>query len=429
VAVKKYRIFSLPVCKHSVKSQRGGGIVEVLLAMVIVAVAAPFTYSMISETTHSMHNMAIANDMISLRDSVLNFVRANQDLWPEKAQIKLSRDELDMFSENIVAGIIDKYSVRNGTIVDVYLGFDLPFDEKRIAQIANNLGGDAAIVGSDGIAYGNSWAVTSPDFAQGTLVYKITRDISDIDTSRFLHRGTSGEDGLNMMLRDLNMGGHDMYNIGGIVGRSLRANTVNAIFVNSEQIDATNAYFSGGAKISGDNVNFGTLRVSGDINGFRTIKAGRLNGSSFTVNGHVVTDRASVNNSVNVGKNLVIKSESIKTISGFSGMNIGVVYTPFIYSEEVIFFEDFGLTISGELLMSTNAPLRLGSWSFPSTNIPSFKTLTLGRAPISAVPSNDVFAAVLNNNWKSSTTSVSVIDGKDIVVADPNTSTKEEKNK
>lgn len=419
MAVKKRGIFSLPVSKHSVVSQRGGGIVEVLLAMVIIAVAAPFTYSMISETTQTMHNMAIANDMISLRDSVLNFVRANQDLWPDKAQINLSREELDVFSENIVAGVIDKYSVRNGIIVDVYLDFDFPFDEKRIAQIANNLGGDAAIVGMDGIAYGNSWAVTSPDFAQGTLVYKITRDVSDIDTSKFLHRGTSGEDGLNMMMRDLNMGGHNIYNIGGIVGQSMRANTVNSVFTSAEQINATNAYFSGGAKISGDNVKFGTLRVSGDINGFREIKARKLNGSSFTVDGRIVADRASINSSVNVGKDLVIKSDSLKSITGFAGMNIGVVYTPFVYTDEIIFFEDFGLTVSGELLVSSNVPLRLGAWSFPSTNVPLFKTLTLGRAPILAVPSNDAFAAILNNNWKTTYSSVSLGDGKEVPAPDP----------
>ena len=88
----KFRMFFSGL-KNDVIAQRGGGLVEVLLAMVIVSVAAPFTYSMITETTHTMHNMAIANDIISLRDGVLNFVRMNQDLWPAQAQIKMSEEE------------------------------------------------------------------------------------------------------------------------------------------------------------------------------------------------------------------------------------------------------------------------------------------------------------------------------------------------
>ena len=72
--VNKFRIFS---SKSEIAAQRGGGLVEVLLALVIISVATPFTYSIISDTTHTMHNMAIANDIISLRDGVLNFIRTN----------------------------------------------------------------------------------------------------------------------------------------------------------------------------------------------------------------------------------------------------------------------------------------------------------------------------------------------------------------
>ena len=41
--------------KSEIIAQRGGGLVEVLLAMVIIAVAAPYTYSMIADTTHTIH--------------------------------------------------------------------------------------------------------------------------------------------------------------------------------------------------------------------------------------------------------------------------------------------------------------------------------------------------------------------------------------
>ena len=396
--VNKFRIFS---SKSEIAAQRGGGLVEVLLVLVIISVATPFTYSIISDTTHTMHNMAIANDIISLRDGVLNFIRTNQDLWPDTAQIQMSPEELAEFSDSISTGFIDKYSVRNGTIIDVYLAFDFQMPAKRVAQIVNNIGADAAIVGADGIAYGDSWAVTAPGFHSGNLVYKITRNLSDVDTSRFLHRGSGGEDDLNVMARDLNMGGHDVYNIGGVDAKSVRVRNLDATFISADTIDARTVYFSSGANMNGDNVKIGTLRVSGDINGFRNITGKKLNGSSFNVNGRLIADRATINKVVNVGRNFILKSSSLKTISGFTGMSAGTVYTPYILTKEIIFYENFGLTVSGELLVSTNSPIKFGSWSFPSTTPPSFSSLQLTRAPIPAAPKTDEFRALMTSEWQT----------------------------
>lgn len=395
--VNKFRIFA---AESESAAERGGGLVEVLLALVIIAMATPFTYSIISETTHTMHNMAIANDIINLRDGVLNFIRINQDLWPDTAQIQMSSEELAEFSDAISTGFIDKYSVRGGTIIDVYLAFDFQMPAKRVAQIVNNIGADAAIVGVDGIAYGDSWAVTAPGFRNGNLIYKITRNLSDVDTSRFLHRGSSGEDDLNVMARDLNMGGHDVYNIGGIDAKSIRVRNLDATFVTADTIDARNVYFSSGANMNGDNVKVGTMRVSGDINGFRNINGTKLNGSSFNVNGRLIADRATINKVVNVGRDFILKSSSLKTVSGFSGISAGSVYTPYVATKEIIFHENFGLTVSGELLVSSNSPIKFGSWSFPSTTPPSFSSLTLARAPIPVAPKADEFRALMTSGWQ-----------------------------
>jgi len=395
----RFRIFAY---KSEIAAQRGGGLVEVLLALVIISVATPFTYSMIAETTQTMHNMAIANDIISMRDGVLNFVRINQDLWPDVAQIQMSPDELIEFSDSISTGFIDKYVVHGGTIIDVYLAFEFPsMPYKRVAQIANNIGIDAAVVGPDGIAYGDSWAVTAPGFHEGNLIYKISRNLSDIDTSRFLHRGSSGEDELNVMMRDLNMGGHDVYNIGGVDGKSVRVRNLDATFVTAGTVDARTVYFSSGANINGDNIKIGSMRVSGDINGFRNITAKTLNGSSFNVNGRMIADRATINKVVNVGRNLNLKSTSLKTISGFSGMSVGAVYAPYILAGQIVFNENFGLTVSGELLVSTNSPIRFGAWSFPSTTPPSFSNLTLTRASIPTAPRSDEFRAIMTSGWQT----------------------------
>ena len=396
--VNKWRIFS---GLNMVRAQRGGGLVEVLLAMVIIAVAAPFTYSMIADTTHMIHDMAVANDILSLRDGVLNFVRINQDLWPDVVQIKMSDEELAKFSDSISSGFIDKYTYKSGTVIDVYLAFDLQTNARRAARIAANVGSNAAIVGTDGIAYGDTWAVTAPDYKFGTLVYKISRNLTDFDTSRFLHRGSSGEENLNAMERDLNMGGNDIYNVGEIDARSVRVRNLNATFVKAETIDARNVYFSSGANMNGDNVKINTLRVSGDISGFRNIETQKLNSSNFTVNGRIIADRATINETLNVGRNLNIKSTSLKTISGFTGMTVGSVYAPYISTSEITFYDNFGLTVSGELLMSSNAPIKIGSWVFPSKDAPSFNALNLARAPIPQIPNKDEFKEIMESGWQT----------------------------
>jgi hypothetical protein len=201
------------------------------------------------------------------------------------------------------------------------------------------------------------------------------------------------------MMRDLNMGGHDVYNIGGVVGKSVRVRNLDATFVNADIVNARNVYFSSGANMNADNVKIGTMRVSGDINGFRNINAKTLNGSSFNVNGHIIADRATINKSVNIGRRFSLKSSSLKTISGFTGITAGTVYTPYILTREIIFHENFGLTVSGELLVSTNSPIKFGSWSFPSTNPPSFSSLTLARGGIPPVPNKDEFGDLIMNGW------------------------------
>ena len=114
----KTRIFSS-------RTTRGTSLTEVILSMAIVAIAAPVLYSQITITTSNLRDMAIARQIMELRDITLNYVRTNQSHWPDTAQIKLSDDELAQISPSIASGFIDKYSVRGATITDVYLAFDV----------------------------------------------------------------------------------------------------------------------------------------------------------------------------------------------------------------------------------------------------------------------------------------------------------------
>lgn len=378
----------------------GASVMEVLLAMAIVSMAAPFVYRQISKTNQTIHDIAIAKKVISTRDDALNFVRMNQDKWPENAQIKLDEAELDLISTDAAAGFIDKYAVNGATITDIYLAFVAADTGLRTNEIARHIGSDAAVVDIDGIAYGNTWAVAAPDFIPGDLIYRISRDVAGADTTRYLHRGTSGEDNLNTMERDLDMANHHIYSVATLGGKSLRSRNANTPFVDASDVNANTVYFSSGANLSNDETVFGNVRVSGDISGFRNMYADNFNGHGYTTNGRIVVDKVSISESVNVANNFVLKSDSSRTISGFTGISANSVLAPYISATEMMFYNNFGLTVSGELLMSTTTPLKLGAWSFTSGRAPSFKRFNVSRAKRPSMPSNNEFDALMKSGWR-----------------------------
>lgn len=380
---------------------RGTSMTEVILAMAIVAIVSPFLYTQITDATDNVRDMALARNIIALRGNVLNYVRANQDRWPDVAQIKLADDELSEISGVATAGFIDKYAVSGATITDVYLAFDTGLKPIRTMRVARHIGVDAAVVSDDGVAYGASWAVSAPDFQPGQLIYRVTRDIAGIDTSKYLHRTSSDDEDLNVMQRDLNMGGNSIFNIATMGAKSARIKNAAAMFANVQDLSATTVFFPDGANMNATSADIGAMRVTGDVTGFRNITANNLNGASYTTHGRIVTDRASVTKSVNVAKDFILKSNSALTVSGFAGVSANTVKTPYVSATEMTFFENFGLTISGELLMSTNAPLKIGAWTFPSTVPPSFNALTFERATIPGAPSRNAFGPLMQSGWKS----------------------------
>ena len=297
----------MAVCKEVFlfDNNRGASMLEVLLAMAIVAMAMPVVYSQMNKVNESLRDMLDARKIIDSRDDVLNFVRLNQGSWPDVAQIRLADEELDAISELPKAGFIDKYFVNGATVTDVYLAFDLGKTKIRTNRIAKNIGTDAAVVGIDGIAYGDSWAVAAPDFKEGDLIYRISKNIIGEDKSKFLHRTEMGEENLNTMLRDLNMAGNKILDVGGIDAKSARINNVSTSFIEVGSLLSDNIYFSSGANLYADNAAFGALRVTGDITGFRNIYVDTLNGKNYTPNGRIIADRATIYNSINIANNSV----------------------------------------------------------------------------------------------------------------------------
>ncbi|MBO4626271.1 MAG: hypothetical protein J5679_03315, partial [Alphaproteobacteria bacterium] len=67
----------------------------------------------------------------------------------------------------------------------------------------------------------------------------------------------------------------------------------------------------------------------------------------------------------------------------------------------IMFYDNFGLTVSGELMMSTTAPIKFGGWIFPSKTPPSFTDLEISRAEIPPMPEDEDFEELLMTGWKS----------------------------
>ncbi|MBO5833847.1 MAG: hypothetical protein J6R22_02740 [Alphaproteobacteria bacterium] len=388
-------------CRIFSNNNRGASVLEVLLSMAIIAVVAPFIYTQIARTNHTIYDVAVARKITEIRDNVLNYVRSNHSQWPDNAQIRLDGQDLSGMSEAAIAGFIDKYENRGATVTDVYLAFDLGVGELRTNQIASHIGADAAVVGADGIAYGNTWAVMAPDFSAGNLIYRISRDVVGEDTSKYLHRGTTGEDNLNVMERDFNMAGYNVFDVAAISAQSAEISNVAATFVSSQDVSAESVYFSSGANIEGQGIRFGSLRVTGDTNGFRNISAANVNGRGYTTNGRIITDRAKITGSVNVANDLILKSSTTRSINSFTGITANSVVAPYISATEMMFYNNFGLTVSGELLVSTTAPIKIGTWTFPSTRLPQFTAFNLTRSSRPVAPNIKDFAPLTSRGWKT----------------------------
>ena len=114
-----------------------------------------------------------------------------------------------------------------------------------------------------------------------------------------------------------------------------------------------------------------------------------------------MADRATVGKSINVSGNLILKSSGAQTINGFGGISMNKLLTPYISATDMAFFENFGVTVSGELLLAGEAPLKIGSWYFPSTTPPSFSKFILTRATIPSVPDASEFKAIIQKNWQN----------------------------
>ena len=71
-------------------NSRGASLTEVILAMAIVAAATPIVYNQMARTNQTLEDISVATTVMNSRGAALNFVRMNQDKWPDVAQIRLT---------------------------------------------------------------------------------------------------------------------------------------------------------------------------------------------------------------------------------------------------------------------------------------------------------------------------------------------------
>lgn len=383
-------------------SQRGASMTEVILAVAVIVAVSPFMYNQILNMTRDSEDIAKANQIVKYRDGIINFLRVNQNKWEDADEIKMTDEEIEEIAPLAHTVFIDKYKVNGATITEAYLAFTIPQSRYRVANIAKQIGEDAAVVREDGIAYSQSWAVSAPEnFYVGDLIYRVSRDFEGADKSKFLHRGTMGEDNLNQMQRNLHMNNFNIFNVSDIDAVSAKIVDVDAVFLDASVVDANNIYFSSGANMNSANMAVGSMRVTGDTNGFKTIMADKLNGDKYTTNGRIIADRATIGNSINVSGNLILKSASATTSSGFGGISMNKLLTPYISATDMSFFENYGITVSGELLLAAQAPLKIGAWVFPSVTPPSFSKFILTRATLPATPDADEFKKLTDKDWQT----------------------------
>jgi len=398
------------------RSQRGASVLEILLAIAIVAAVTPFIYNRIAETSREIMDVSNARSIAVFREKMSGYIRKNQSEWPKFSEIELDAEELlgianppRNFDPQIA--FLEKYTSNGFATVESYIVFrPSGIDISRVYRIARDLGTNAAVADDNGMAYSviGGWSVESKLLYEGDLVYRVTTSLGNDNSALYLHRMGMDDIGLNTMERDLFMSKHNILDTDSISGSILDSKSVRAWFAEAETLSTEDLRFMAGANLDVSDAKFNSIRVSGSIVGFRNMQAAKVTGASMNANwsnnGNMTADRASVTGAVHVGRDLIMRSSYAKNITGFAGASAYSLATPFVLTDRLQFASGYGLTISSEMTFGQNGtPLRLGSWVFPSGTSPKFKTLVLQRAGGDVAAAGDIptgFEKILTAGWK-----------------------------
>lgn len=277
-------------------TQRGASLLEVILAIALSIMLIPFMYVQLADMNNAVKDIAVANRIAKSRDGIINYIRMNQAYFPDDEHgSPLYASDLENVAPGLSSfvaptkiengepvGWVFKINTQGSEITEVFLAFSIGSDYQT-ADIAKYIGNDAAIVTVDQdqnlVAYSQNWAIGVGEdfyFYPGDLIFRISHNFGGDDKNKFLHRGTLGGDGLNVMHRNLHMNNFNIYNVAQITGNQIFANSVHTNFIHADLISANTIQFKQGAEIQSGNAQFRSLYVDDDIVNFTTINTKRL---------------------------------------------------------------------------------------------------------------------------------------------------------
>ena len=351
-------------------AQRGASMLEVILAVALVLMLVPFMYYHIADMNNTVKDVALANQIVKLRDPVVDYVRVNQSDFSsdDGSAVPFTATELASIAPLATNGWVFRNDMVGGSSIEVYLVFSLG-TAYRTAHIAKYIGSDAALVSDDNIAYSNDWAVSFDDnLTPGDLVFKITHDFSEADNDKYLHRGTIGGANLNRMERDLNMNFNNLYNVKNIsipnpadcsadvccTGADCGwayINSGQALFLNTgtNTLIVNNATFSSGAEIktSGGTPHIGKLTVLGDIINLGEIDTKLIDATSGTL----FAQNIMLSGNLNVGNNLSLGTDNDLHLGDTNAMILNATYLENTTGDGVI---NIGSDGKGEIAISSD---------------------------------------------------------------------------
>ncbi|MDR1826613.1 MAG: hypothetical protein LBQ49_02885 [Rickettsiales bacterium] len=376
----------------AVRKSGGASLMEMMIAVALVFLAAPFAYRQISNLGDDLKIMADAAEIVRNAEPVRNFMRLYSDEFVpgEMNSVDIDGENVELFVVN-VSGEISAFLVDKNHKDDIL----------RAHKIANMIGVSAAVVEEDSMAYSpyGNWAIMIPGGEAGDIVYRIKAARIVDDTAKYLHRTVLLENDLSVMKRDLYMGGFSIVGAGAIAAQKLSASDLEANLIKANAVRAGSLYFADGLNLNPEKAKIPNMRVVGDVVGFRNLSADNFTSSS----GSVTSDRADISKTLVVSKKLEVKSPYSRSVSGLGNVSAADVKTAYLDAETLAFMPGFGLVVSGELLYTATPPIRIGAWSFPNSGgtgprVENLRLSNFGGKKIDAkIPD---FSEILKGGWR-----------------------------
>jgi type II secretory pathway pseudopilin PulG len=403
------------------RSIRGSSLLETLLAIGILGLAAPWVYDRIAQTTQELAEVSAARRFTTLADAIRNFMLLNQSVWPDEYEYKIAAD--DFFATFEAYGATRP----RASHPDIFNAPQVHITKKQTAlgvfainaYMTTTMTGSAQMTAARFARHIGAGAMVNED---GAVQVRVSATGNDLDRDGFLHRvPVAGSPELNAMDTNLLMSsGGQRFGIVGVRladGVEIDASDATAPHLSADTFDSVSVLFAKGLRLNPEKSFVKTLRVAGDIVGVKTMTAAALHGglpgsgmstlseNTFSSQGRVVADRTTITEELLVGNTLSIKPFSARTISAFDEVAANSLSTPTISVAALNVGGGGGVTISSDRMMDTMMPpIKLGNWSFPG-NTPEFHVIR-----VMAYSSDELtelltaehidMSKLMNSNWQ-----------------------------